>query len=726
MTLAQAMRIAVEHHNAGRLAEAETIYRHVLAQCPDHADALHLLGVLAGRAGQFGAELDLIQRAIASNPAVAEYHRHLAECHRKAGRWEEAIAAYHRATDRKPDLAEAYHGLGIVLKTLGRLDEAIAAYHQTIALRPGKAAAHCNLGDALFVQGRIEEAIAACDRAIQLQPDLAEAHNNRGNALRHRGSLDEAIAAYGRAIQIKPAYAVAHSNLGNALRDQGELDRAIAAYRRATQLEPENAEAWNNLGIAWHQAGRLDDAIAAYDRALALGTDLAHAWTNRGMAFRDQGRQDEALACLRKARALNPHLQVAASNLVYGLLFHPDYDARALLEEHRRWDERFARPLARLIQPHRNEPAPDRRLRIGYVSADFRDHVLGHNLMPLFREHDHRHFEIVCYADVIRRDAFTRDFQTAADLWRDVAGKSDDEVARLVRADRIDILVDLALHTAGNRLLTFARKPAPVQVTFAGYPGTTGLAAIDYRLTDPYLDPPGSDDAGYAEESVRLPATFWCYEPLSGGPDVNPLPANENGSITFGSLSGFARINASVLALWARVLRAVDRSCLLLLAPDGAHRALTREQFEREGVAPDRVVFVTRQPRREYLECYHGIDVVLDTFPYSGHTTSLDALWMGVPVVTLAGRTVVGRAGLSQLTNLRLPELVATTPVEYVRIAVALAGDLPYLSALRAGMRDHMRNSPLMDAPAFARGVEAAYRVMWQRWCARSSAEERE
>jgi predicted O-linked N-acetylglucosamine transferase (SPINDLY family) len=582
--------------------------------------------------------------------------------------------------------------------------------------------AHCNLGDALLAQGRIDEAVAACNRAIELQPDLAEAHNNLGNALRSRGSLDEAITAYSRAIQIRPAYSAAHSNLGNVLRDLGRLDEAIAAIGRAIQLDPENAEAWNNRGIAWHQAGRLDEAAAAYDRALALDGRCAQAWTNRGIAFRDQGRHDEALACLRKALELNPRLLTAASNLVYGLLFHPDYDARAILAEHRRWDEQFARPLAPLILPHSNEPVPDRRLKIGYVSADFRDHVLGHNLLPLFREHDHRHFEIFCYADVMRPDACTRGFQGAADVWRGVAGQSDDEVARLVRADRIDILVDLALHTAGNRLLTFARKPAPVQVTFAGYPGTTGLSAIDYRLTDPYLDPPGQehDDAVYAEESVRLPATFWCYEPLAGGPDVHPLPASGRGFTTFGCLNGFARTNAPVLALWARVLRAVDRSRLLLLAPEGAHRRAAREQLASQGVSPDRVHFVARQPRREYLETYHGIDVVLDTFPYNGHTTSLDALWMGVPVVTLAGRTAVGRAGLSQLTNLGLPELVAATPDEFVRIAVTLARDVPRLGALRAGLRDRMRDSPLMDAPAFARGVETAYRQMWQRWCARS------
>ena len=402
------------------------------------------------------------------------------------------------------------------------------------------------------------------------------------------------------------------------------------------------------------------------------------------------------------------------------LHYHPDHDARAIQAELRRWDAQFAAPLARLIRPHTNEASPDRRLKIGYVSPDFRDHAVGRNLLPLFREHDHRPLEIFCYADVIRPDALTRRFQGHADVWRDVLGRTDDQVAELIREDRIDVLVDLALHTACNRLLVFARKPAPVQVSFAGYPGSTGLSAIEYRLTDPYLDPPSLDDPDSAAEPVRLPDSFWCFDPLTDEPAVNSLPARASGFVTFGCLNNFVKVNALVLALWARVLRAVGRSRLLLLAPEGQFRRGIVQRLEQEGVASDRLVFVPRQPRRQYLELYHGIDLMLDTVPYNGHTTSLDALWMGVPVVTLVGGTTVGRAGLSQLTNLGLPELVAATPEEFVRIAVELAGDLPRLEVPAASLRDRMRGSPLMDAPRFARGIEAAYRTLWRRWCARS------
>jgi predicted O-linked N-acetylglucosamine transferase (SPINDLY family) len=270
---------------------------------------------------------------------------------------------------------------------------------------------------------------------------------------------------------------------------------------------------------------------------------------------------------------------------------------------------------------------------------------------------------------------------------------------------------------ARNRLLVFARKPAPVQVTFAGYPGTTGLSAIDYRLTDPYLDPPGLNDRHYSEESIRLCDTFWCYDPLASEPAVNPLPALGKGHITFGCLNNFCKINASVLKLWAQVLKAIDHSQIMIRTAEGTHRQRTLGLLEQEGITPDRVTFVASQPRPQYLELYHRIDIGLDTFPYNGHTTSLDSFWMGVPVITLVGQTVVGRAGLSQLTNLGLPELIGQTPEQYVGLAAELAGDWPRLAELRATLRARMQKSPLMDAPRFARNVEAAYRAMWRRWC---------
>jgi predicted O-linked N-acetylglucosamine transferase (SPINDLY family) len=356
-------------------------------------------------------------------------------------------------------------------------------------------------------------------------------------------------------------------------------------------------------------------------------------------------------------------------------------------------------------------------LRIGYVSPDFREHCQSFFTIPLLSNHDRKAFEIFCYADLRRPDAVTQRIRGYVDGWQSIVGMTDEEAARKIREDQIDILVDLTMHMASGRPLIFARKPAPVQAAWLAYPGSTGLSAMDYRLTDPYLDPPGLNDHFYSETSIRLPDSFWCYEPLVTELLVNPLPAQSTGHVTFGCLNNFCKINEPVLRLWAQVLKTVDRSRLMILCPEGSHRQALLDLLQREGISSDRIELVAGRPRLQYLELYHRIDLGLDSFPYNGHTTSLDSFWMGVPVVTLVGQTVAGRAGLSQLTNLGLPELIAQTSQQYVQIAADLAGDLSGLAELRRTLRERMQASPLMDAPRFARNIEAAYRQMWRNWC---------
>jgi predicted O-linked N-acetylglucosamine transferase (SPINDLY family) len=334
--------------------------------------------------------------------------------------------------------------------------------------------------------------------------------------------------------------------------------------------------------------------------------------------------------------------------------------------------------------------------------------------MPLLSSHDHKQFEIVCYADAPHPDAITQRIQGYADKWCNTARMSDQQIADRISADQIDILVDLTMHMDGGRPFLFARKPAPVQMAWLAYPSTTGLTSMDYRLTDPWLDPPVMNDGFYTEQSIRLPETFWCYDPLTMEPSVNALPADSAGRITFGCLNTFCKVNESTLGMWSEVLRALPDSHLILLAPKGASR---QRVIQILGIDASRVQFFDRHPRRTYLEWYHQIDIGLDTFPTNGHTTSLDAMWMGVPVVTRAGRTAISRGGLSLLSNIGLTELVATNADEFIRIAVALANDLPRLRELRGTLRDRMSKSVLMDAPRFAHHVEAAYRTMWRRWC---------
>jgi predicted O-linked N-acetylglucosamine transferase (SPINDLY family) len=643
--------------------------------------------------------------------------------HHRAGRLEEAEQIYRQILQIDPGQADALHLLGLVVSQRGDDVRAIEYIEQAIRSNEQQASFHSNLARAMYRQGRFADSIVACQRALQLQPDDASTLINLGAALKKQGRVAEAIAAYERARQLRPDFPEVHNNLGNALRTEGRVAEAILCYERALQLRPDYPDAHNNLGVALKDLGRLPEAIACYERAVRLRPDYVEAYDNLGNALRTYGRIIEAAECYRRALQVRPNYVEAHSSLVYSLHFCPGVEARTLYEEHVRWDRQFAAPLAHRILPHANEPAPQRRLRIGYVSPDFRQHVVGRNLLPLFRAHDRREFEIVCYSGVSQPDALTDRFRSYAGAWHDVADWSDEQLAQGIRADRIDILVDLTLHMVRNRLLVFARKPAPIQVTFAGYPGTTGLSAIDYRLTDPYLDPPGRHDDLYAEESVRFFASFWCFDPPNPAPVVNPLPAVANGFVTFGCLNHFGKVNRPVLRLWAEVLRAVPGSRLLLLVPEGPQRQSTLEQLEQDGIEPARLTFVGHQPRQAYLEQYHDLDMVLDTFPYNGHTTSLEALWMGVPVVTLVGQTVVGRAGLSQLINLGLPELIAGTPADFVRIAVELAGHLRRLGELRATLRARMEASPLMDSEHFARGIEAAYRSMWQRWCVGRSTE---
>jgi predicted O-linked N-acetylglucosamine transferase (SPINDLY family) len=715
MTLQQQLESGLSHHQAGRLAEAERIYRQIISQQPDHADALHLLGVLSGQEGRLDAAVEFMRRAIAICSTNAFYYSNLGNALADMGQFDEAIAACRQAIRLQPDDADAHNNLGNALKHKGQLEESIACYRQAIRLKPDHAEAHNNLGHALKDNGQLDEAIAFFRQAIRLKPDLAEAHRNLGTALKDKGQFDEAIAAYRQAIRLKVDYAVAYCNLGNALESKGQLEEALACHRQAIRLKPDLAEAHYNTGIVLQRRHQLDEAIAAYRQAIRLKPDLAEAHSNLGNTLAARGDLDEAIASHQQAVRLKPDDARTHSNLIFTLQYHPGYDGKMIHEELRRWNRKHAEPLKKFIQPHTNNRDPDRRLRIGYVSPDFREQVVGQNLLPLLRQHDHRQMEIFCYADVVRPDRRTEELRRCADVWRSIVGLGDSQAADLIRQDRIDILVDLSLHGGNNRLVVFAQKPAPVQVTYLGYCGGTGMDAMDYRLSDPYLDPSDSDLSLYSERTIRLPETYWCYSVAGPTPDPSPPPGATIGYVTFGCLNNFAKVPPS-LDLWAEILRGAPRSRLIVHSHPGTHLDGVRERFAGKGISPDRLQFPSRQPWPEYMRTYGRIDIALDPFPWGGGITTCEALWMGVPVVSLVGRTAVGRGGASILANIGVPELVAQTPEQYVQIAAALARDLPRLAELRRTLRARMQASPLMDAPRFARNVEAAYRQMWRNW----------
>ena len=625
-----------------------------------------------------------------------------------------------RRSVSNPDLAEAHSNLGNVLKDQGKRDEAIAAYRQAIGIEPNLAEAHSNLGNALKDQGKVDEAIAAYRQAIGIKPDLAEAHCNLGVALEKQSKFDEAVAAYRQAIGFNPDYAEAHSNLGNALKDQGKLDEAVAAYRQAIGIKPDFAEAHYNLGNALKDQGKLDEAVAAYRQAIGIKPDYAEAHSNLGNVLKDQGKLDEAVAAYRQAICIKPDLAEAHSNLLFSLSYHDKSTADHLFAEHREWDERHGRQVSRPTA-YANDRSVGRRLKIGYVSPDFRTHSVAYFVEPLLKGHDRQAVEVFCYAEVKRPDKVTAHLQGLADHWLVTVGLSDEELAERIRADGIDILVDLAGHTANNRLLVFARKPAPVQVTWLGYPNTTGLEAIDYRLVDAVTDPVGEADAWASETLVRLEGGFLCYSALKDAPEPTVPPCLKTGTVTFGSFNNPAKVSAATLDAWATLLSRLPQARLLLKgAPfaDAATRALFLARLGERGVAAERVELVAWLPgTAAHLALYHRVDIALDPFPYNGTTTTCEALWMGVPVVTLRGDRHAGRVGASLLSQIGLTDLIANSVEEYVEIALALAGNPGRLDNLRRALRPLMVASPLCDGRVFARKMEAAFRTMWQHWC---------
>jgi protein O-GlcNAc transferase len=532
------------------------------------------------------------------------------------------------------------------------------------------------------------------------------------------GRSRDAIAAFRTAITLQNDFPEAFNSLGNGVyqaRGAGYATEAIAAYRRAIELRPDYPEAFNNLGNVLCEIGHYDDAIAAYACALTLRPDFAKAHSNLGNLFKDRGQLTEAIASYAKAVECRPDHALIGSNLVYALHFHPDYDSDALSSALRKWNEAHTEPLTKFIEDHANDRSPDRTLRVGYVSPDFRAHAESFFVLPLLRNHDRERFEVHCYSSLRTPDAITAQFRNAAGAWHDVLALSDEQLAEKIRADRIDILIDLTMHMGDNRLLTFARKPAPIQVTWLAYPGGTGLRAIDYRLTDTWMDPPGETDRLYAEESIRLPDCWVVYDPLA---EIPPRPIEQSGPIHFGSLNNPCKLNRPLLHLWSEVLRSTPGSRLILQTVDGAQRDQIANWLGEWAIDPPRLEFLERCSRRDYLRLYNRIDICLDPLPYNGITTTCDAIWMGVPVVSLVGKTPAGRAGLGLLSTIGVPELIAKTPEQFIEIAAELAGDGERLMSYRRTLRGRMRASPLMDAQRFARNVEAFYRAAWKKWCA--------
>jgi protein O-GlcNAc transferase len=566
------------------------------------------------------------------------------------------------------------------------------------------------------------------DRAEHLFRDILKLHPENVTALHFIGVIcyqrkeyDTSIEYIQKALRIAPDYSDAYNNLGIILQEIGRLDEAIASYLNAVKLNPHFFRAYYNLGTAFKEKGQIDQAIIHYQQAIQLYPDFAEAYNKLGNALQDMGRLEEADECYRHAMRLKPGCSPYFDNLLYMMNYDSRYNAQTLFSEHLAFAEKFEKPLASAIISHKNTYSKGQRIKIGYVSPDFRRHSVASFVDPILAAHRHEQFEIFCYSDVLGPDTITKRLQTYADQWRDIAGKSDEKAAELIRNDGIDILIDLAGHTGGNRLLLFARKPAPVQISWLGYPATTGLSAMDFKIVDGYTDPPGMTEPYYTEELIRLPESFLCYQPEKDSPGVGPLPALSSGHVSFGSFNYFPKVSPETAALWSAILNALPNARLIMKSrnfSDAKARENALGIFTRQGLSADRIELLSSVPSfTEHLNMYNRIDIALDTFPYNGTTTTCEALWMGVPVVTLTGQTHASRVGTSILSNVGLSDFIANSPEEYLQIAIGLANDIPRLRSVRVNVRNRMLGSAVMDAKRFTGNLEQCYRLIWERSC---------
>jgi len=646
------------------------------------------------------------------NDAIAHYG---------AGRQPQAKEICQKILPDDADYPKALSMLGVIAFAAGETKTALKYLAQAITAKPDYAEAHNNLGNLLRDQGRLAEAEDSYRRALDLKPEHADFHNNLGVTLNALGRLQDAVASCRKAISINPGLAEAHNTLGGSLHALGQWEEAAASSQKAITLKPDFAGAFINLGYALNRLGRLDDALSSFHQALALNPDFAEAHYLIGDTSYTLGRLDDALASTRNALVLKPDFSVAARHLLHLTLYLPGLTPEERFAEHLLFSETQTRDITPQPEKLTNDATPDRRLRIGYLSSDFINHPVGTNILPLLSCHERKNFEIFCYADVRRPDALTERLRATAEHWRPIVGMSDADVARMVWADGIDVLVCLAGHFGNNRPLVCAHRAAPVQVSFHDG-ATSGLAEMDYWLSDNFLHPLETTEK-FTEQLYRLPVLYQ-YPGIEEAPSIEPLAADTNGFITFGSFNNPAKINEAVIDLWAQILKSVAGSRLILkyknLYGQASLQNFLLERFAADGVNADRIIFETSSDSvSEHLAQYAKIDIALDPFPFNGATTTFQALSMGVPVISLAGDTFIHRAAGSMLVQVDLGDLAVDTPQAYVACAKDLAADLPRLRSLRAGLRDRLAASPLCNAAAYARDVEAAYRHMWRGWCLR-------
>lgn len=724
-TAGQFIQIGLAHHQAGRLEQANAAYQQALHENPDHPDALHLLGMLAHQVGDNTLACDLINLAIHANPNAPIFCCNLGIVLQAQGKYEEAIASFRQALALERSNALFHYNLAHALQAQGQLADAAASYRQALELAPKHVEAHSNLGHTLRALGELDQAIACYRSALSLAPGLAEMHFNLGAALNERGELDAAIEHYQCALALFADYAQAHCNLGAAQLAQGKLDDAVASYQRTLAINPEMTEAHYNLGIALQAQDKLDAAIASYRRALELQPGFVEGHCNLGNALRAQGQLHAAAECYQKALAIKPDYAKAYSNLLFLQGYHATISPAQYLTQARAW-ERTCLPLqireAARVKKFARLPLAGRRLKVGYVSGDFRKHATSYFAEQLFAQHDHARIELFAYSNNHVRDDVTGRLNKLVDHWVPIAGMSDLAVCERIAADGIDVLIDLSGHSAHNRLGVFAQRAAPVQATYL-YFASTGLSEMDYWIGDAILTPPELDEH-FSERVWRLPRTWLSYKTIADAPAINWHPASA-GTIRLGCFNNLGKITPQTLRLWAQALHALPEGRLLLKnkdLADAGNRQRILDELAAHGIDTKRIELQPGSDWADYMAQHDRLDIALD--PVGGHgggTSTCDALWMGVPVIHLLGEHVGARFAASMLNAIGHSEWIARSEAEYIGKIIALANNVELRQQLRFSQRDAMARSALCDAQGLARALEDAYSGMYERWLESSS-----
>lgn len=704
--------------NLDQCEQAEASYRAALSLAPRDAALWNGLGNSLQSQQQPDAAADAYRQALTVQPAYPQAHSNLGGVLVSLGEFDAAIACYRQALQLQPDSADAHTQLGLGLQAIGELDEALAMHQRAVQLAPDRLMAFTCLGHCLKQMRRFEEAQVAYRQALAFSPDVANLHNDLAIAVQDAGDYHEAIRIYHHALTLEPQSSLIHCNLSVALEDSGQPEQALVYLRLARDIAPDSSRVHFMMGNSLRTLKRFDEALASYARSLQIQEEFIGSHLNTCATYSEMGRTDDAVRTCRAALAKYPHYDELYSNMLFCLSHAHSDTPEALIAEHFGFGERYETPLRADWQPHANERDPQRQLKIGFVSGDFCNHAVAHFITPILEElATQPQFALYAYYNNSRVDSVTVRIAQLLPNWLPVTHLSQEALAERIRADGIDILIDLSGHTAKNCLLAFARKPAPIQMSWIGYPLTTGLQSIDYYLSDRFFSPPEEFAGHFTEKLIFLP-TIAPFLPSEHADGILPAPVLTNKYLTFGSFNRPNKLNRQTIARWAKVLRAIPDARMLLAAmPEaGPHPVLTA-WFAEEGIGAERLIFEPRANMADFLAMHHRVDICLDTAPYGGGTTTFHGLWMGVPTLTIAGPTAPSRAGTSILRHVQLDEFIARDDEEFVSKAQYMAANPMLLGAYRFSTRHRLAQTALGRPQLIAEGVANSLRLAWQRWC---------